>query len=55
VHEHGREDGVRLSGRVLCKPAGHERPLLNEGLSAVQLDEEKENVQRDQRECDDWD
>jgi hypothetical protein len=44
VHEHGREDGVRLSGRVLCKPAGHERPLLNEGLSAVQLDEEKEDT-----------
>ena len=49
VHEHGGEDGGHVAGWVLAEPGRNERPLANEGIAAVQLDEEEENVERDQR------
>src|SRR5262245_59664544 len=48
VHEHGGEDGGDGAGRVLREAPRYEGPLVDERVAAAQLDEEKQDVERNQ-------
>src|SRR5262245_57111105 len=49
VHEHGGKQRWEIRGRIGEKPGRNERPLFNERVATAELDEEEQDVQRDQR------
>jgi len=54
VHEHGSEEGWKISGGIGKEAAGDKGPLLNECLTAAQFYEEEQDVQDDQDISDQW-
>ena len=44
VHEHGGENGRDVGSRIVREASGHERPLLDEPVAVLQLQEEDEHV-----------
>jgi hypothetical protein len=48
MHEHGGENGWHLTGGIGDESTWDEGPLFNEGIAAVQLNEEDQDVQCNQ-------
>ena len=54
MHEHGCEDGQKISAGVGKEAAGDKGPLRNKSVAAAQFYEEEQDVQGDQSIGDQW-
>jgi hypothetical protein len=48
MHEHGSEEGQKITGGIGKETARNERPFPNKSVTATQLYKEKQDVQSDQ-------
>ena len=49
MHEHAGEYRGHLPRGIGSKAARHKRPLLNEGLPGIELNEKHQDIQRNER------